>query len=56
MRIGKISSGAEYRMDEQLLKLIFEILVVFQIEKKIWIPIISNLDIFQIAIIDWFEQ
>ena len=36
MRIGKIASGAEYRLDEQLQNfLIFGILIVFQIKKKI---------------------
>ena len=36
MRIGKIASGAEYRMDEQFQNfLIFEILIIFQIKKKI---------------------
>ena len=34
MRIGKISSGAEYRMDEQNL-LIFGIFIVIQIEKNL---------------------
>ena len=34
MRIDKIASGAEYRMDEQFQNLsIFEILIVFRIEK-----------------------
>ena len=34
MRIGKIASGAEYRMVEQFQNfLIFETLIVFQIEK-----------------------
>ena len=32
MRIGKIASGAEYRMDKQNL-IIFGIFIVFQIEK-----------------------
>ena len=36
MRISKIASGAEYRMDEQFQNLlIFRILIVFQIKKKI---------------------
>ena len=36
MRIGKIVSGAEYRMDEQFQNfLIFGILIVFQIEKTL---------------------
>ena len=35
MRIGKIASDAEYRMDEQFQNLlIFGILIVFQIKKK----------------------
>ena len=34
MRIGKIASSAEYRMDEQFQNLlIFEISIFFQIEK-----------------------
>ena len=34
MRIGKIASGAEYRMDEQFQSLlIFVISIVFQFEK-----------------------
>ena len=36
IRISKIASGAEYRMDEQYQDfLIFEILIIFQIKKKI---------------------
>ena len=36
MRIVKIASGAEYRMDEQFQNLlIFGILIIFQIKKKI---------------------
>ena len=36
MRIGKIASGAEYRMDEQFKHfLIFGILIAFQIKKKL---------------------
>ena len=36
MRIGKIASGAEYRMDEQFQNLlIFGILMVFQTKKII---------------------
>ena len=36
MKIGKIANGAEYRMDAQFQNLlIFEILVIFQIKKKI---------------------
>ena len=45
MRIGKITRGAEYRMDEQFQNLlIFGILIIFQIKKKILIPKISNLE------------
>ena len=37
MRIGKIASSAEYRMDEQSQNLLmFGILIVFGIEKKFW--------------------
>ena len=36
MKIGKIVIGAEYRMDEQFQNLlIFRILIIFQIKKKI---------------------
>ena len=36
IRIGKISSGMEYRMDKQFRNfLIFEILIIIQIKKKI---------------------
>ena len=36
IKIRKIASGAEYRMDEQFQNLlIFEILIIFQIKKKI---------------------
>ena len=36
MKIGKIANGAEYRMDAQFQNLlIFEILIIFQIKKKI---------------------
>ena len=36
MKISKIVNGAEYRMDEQFQNLlIFGILIIFQIEKKI---------------------
>ena len=36
MRIGKIASGAEYRIDERFQNLvIFGISIVFQIKKKI---------------------
>ena len=33
MRIGKITSGAEYRMDKQIPKFVFLISMVFEIEK-----------------------
>ena len=43
MKIGKIANGAEYRIDEQFPNLlIFRILIIFQIKKKIKIPKISN--------------
>ena len=46
MRIGKISSGAEYRMGEKFQNLlIFAILMIFQIEK---IPKVVNLSSFKI--------
>ena len=36
MKIGKIANSAEYRMEEQFQNLlIFEILIIFQIKKKI---------------------
>ena len=36
IRIGKIASGAKYRVDEQFQNLlIFEILIIFQIKKKV---------------------
>ena len=36
MKIGKIANDAEYRMDEQFQNLlIFWILIIFQIQKKI---------------------
>ena len=36
MKKGKIANGVEYRMDEQLENfLIFGILIIFQIKKKI---------------------
>ena len=36
MKIGKISIGAEYRMDEHFQNfLLFGILIIFQIKKKI---------------------
>ena len=45
MKIDKIVNGAEYRMDERFQNLlIFEILIIFQIKKKIRIPKISNLE------------
>ena len=45
MKIGKIANGAEYRMDEQFQNLlIFGILIIFQIKKKISIPKISNFE------------
>ena len=44
MKIDKIANGAEYRLNEQFQNLlIFGILIIFQIKKKIWIPTISNL-------------
>ena len=45
MKISKIANGAEYRMDEQFQNyLIFGILIIFQIKKKIYIPKVSNLE------------
>ena len=45
MEIDKMANGAEYRMNEQFENLlIFGILIIFQIEKKIQIPEISNLE------------
>ena len=45
MKIDKIANGAEYRMDEQFQNLlIFGILLIFQIKKKISIKKISNLE------------
>ena len=39
MRIGKIASGADYRMNEELKNLpIFGISIIFQIEKILNIP------------------
>ena len=36
MKIGKTAKGAEYRMDEQFQNLlIFRILIIFKIKKKI---------------------
>ena len=36
MKIGKIANSAEYRMDERFQNLlIFRILIIFQIKKKI---------------------
>ena len=63
MRIDKIASSAEYRMDEHFQNfLILGILIIFQIKKKNLISKVSNLEnsqnfygklvIFQIAIID----
>ena len=41
---GKIANGEEYRMDEQFQNLIiFGILIILKIKKKIEIPKISNL-------------
>ena len=52
MRIGKIASSAEYRMDEQSQNLlIFGILIVFWIEKNS-----GNLLILQITKISSFEN
>ena len=43
MKIGKFANGAEYRMDEQFQNLlIFRILIIFQMQKKIEIPKISR--------------
>ena len=45
MKIRKIASGAEYRMDEHFLNfIILGILIIFQIKKKIKIPKVSNLE------------
>ena len=45
IKIDKIANGAEYRMDEQFQKLEnFGILIIFQTEKKIQIPKVSNLE------------
>ena len=45
MKIDKIANSAEYQMDEQFQNLlIFGILIIFQIKKKILIPKISNLE------------
>ena len=45
MKIDKIVNSAEYQMDEQFQNLlIFGILIIFQINKKILIPKISNLE------------
>ena len=45
MKIDDITNSAEYQMDEKFQNLlIFEILVIFQIKKKILIPKISNLE------------
>ena len=68
MKIDKIANSAEYQMGKQFENLlIFGILIIFQIKKKILIPKISNLEnsqnfefgklaIFQIAMIDWFKK
>ena len=45
MKISKIANGAEYRMDEQFQNfLILGIFIIFQIEKIIQIPKVSNLE------------
>ena len=45
MKISKIANGAEYRMDEHFQNsLIFGILIIFQIKKKIYILKVSNLE------------
>ena len=45
MKIDKIVNSAEYQMDEQFQNLLFfGILIIFQINKKILIPKISNLE------------
>ena len=45
MKISKIANGAKYRMDEQFQNLIiFVILIVLQIKKKILISKVSNLE------------
>ena len=45
MKIVKIANDAEYPMNEQFQNLlIFGILIIFQIKKKIEIPKISNLE------------
>ena len=45
MKIGKIANSAKYQMDESNGNLlIFGILIILQIEKKIQIPKISNLE------------
>ena len=45
MKIDKIANGAKYLMNEQFQNLlIFGILIIFQIKKKIRIPKISNLE------------
>ena len=45
MKFDKIANAAEYRMDEQFQNLlIFGILIIFEIKKKIYIPKISNLE------------
>ena len=45
MKIDEIARSAEYQMDEKFQNLlIFGILIIFQIKKKILIPKISNLE------------
>ena len=49
MKIDEIARSAEYRMDKKFQNLlIFGILIIFQIKKKILIPKISNLENSQI--------
>ena len=44
LKINKIANGAEYRMDEEFQNfLIFGILIILQIKKKIQIQKVSNL-------------
>ena len=67
MKIRKIVSGAEYRMDEHFQNfIILGILIIWQIKKKNLISKVDSLEnsqnfygklvILQIAIIDWFEK
>ena len=45
MKIDEIARNAEYQIDEKFQNLlIFGILIIFQIKKKILIPKISNLE------------